>query len=194
MRLVLASRSPRRAHILAAAGFKFDVVDAEVDETPREQEEPATYVVRLAREKAMKVVCKTPGIIVVGADTTVVAGGRLLGKPADRKEAKAMLEALSGRFHDVFTGVAVRKADRVFTGVERTRVWFAQMSPEEIAWYVDTEEPQGKAGAYAIQGVGSRFVERIEGSYANVVGFPVALVYRMLKEVGWVGNDDRPHE
>ncbi len=188
--IILASRSPRRAELLTAAGIGFDVHAVEIDERPRAGEAPAAYVERLAIEKAQAVFALHPSGTVLGADTTVVVDGRMLGKPEDRAEALSMLRALSGRAHDVLTGVAVvspgvtgalKCTPTIRSGVERTRVWFDSVTDEDISWYVDSGEPMDKAGAYAIQGLASRFIPRIEGSYTNVVGLPVALVSGILK-------------
>jgi septum formation protein len=181
MNLILASRSPRRAELLAAAGISFEVVAADIDETPRAGEGPEAYVERLAIEKARAVLALRPTSAVLGADTTVVIDGLILGKPADAAEAGEMLNRLRGRVHDVFTGVALVSATGVRSAVDRTRVWFDPMTDEDIAWYVASGEPVDRAGAYAIQGLASRFIPRIEGSYSNVVGLPVALVSSILR-------------
>lgn len=196
MRLVLASASPRRAELLRAAGIRFDVIPATIDERPLTGETPAAYVERVAREKALDVGRRNPGRVILAADTTVVIDEVLLGKPADDAEAHAMLVRLSGRAHDVLTGVAVLCAEeRILTAVETTRVRFVEMTAAEIDWYVASGEPRGKAGSYAIQGLGSRFVDSIDGSYSNVVGLPVAAVWRMLREAklepGRGGGGDR---
>ena len=180
--LILASASPRRAELLAAAGFRFEVVPQELDETPRNGESPEAYVLRLACEK-VRSACRKTGSIIVGADTVVVVEGEVLGKPRDDADAARMLKRLSGRSHEVLTGVAVG-GDRVLSEVARTTVRFLPLEADEIAWYVASGEPRDKAGAYAIQGLASRFVERIDGSYSNVVGLPVALVYRLLRQLG----------
>jgi len=183
--LVLASASPRRADLLRAAGINFAVRAADVDETRLAGEPPEAYVIRLARAKAAAVA--RGGESVLGSDTTVVVGGEILGKPLDGPDAGRMLRLLSGRWHEVLTGVALRRRGEVRAEVATTRVKFAPLSAAEIEWYVATGEPFDKAGAYAIQGFGSRFVERIEGSYSNVVGLPVEVVYRMFKE--WATDD-----
>lgn len=180
--LVLASRSPRRAELLAAAGIPFVIRAADIDETPRPNESPRDYVLRMADEKA-RAVASTPGEIVLTADTTVVAGGEILGKPRDSADAARMLQLLSGRRHDVLTGICIMQSGRrLALDLASTSVTFTTVSAEEIAAYVATGEPMDKAGAYAIQGVASRWIERIEGEYANVVGLPVALVYRHLRQ------------
>ena len=180
--MILASRSPRRAELLTAAGIPFDVLAVDVDETPREGETPREYVERLAIEKAQAVFALRPGATVLGADTTVVVDGRVLGKPADAAEAAAMLMSIGGRDHEVLTGVALVGPAGVRTGVETTRVWIAELGPAEIEWYVQSGEPMDKAGAYGIQGLASRFVTKIEGSYTNVVGLPIPLVLQLLGE------------
>ncbi len=179
--IILASRSPRRSELLAAAGIAFDVLAADVDETPRPGEPPAAYVERLAIEKARAVFALRPLARVLGADTTVTIDGEILGKPADADEAFRMLRKLSGRAHEVHTGVALVSAAGVTSAVDTTRVWFDAMTDEDISWYVATGEPMDRAGAYAIQGRAGRFIPRIEGSYSNVVGLPVAMVSSILK-------------
>jgi len=179
VRLLLASTSPRRAELLRAAGFEFDVAPSDVDETPLPGERPREYVLRLALEKA-RVAGPAPGQVVLAADTTVVIDEAILGKPASAEEATAMLTRLAGRVHEVWTGVALRLDGREVSETAVTRVEFAPMTTAEIAWYVASGEPEGKAGAYAVQGLASRFVTHIEGSYSNVVGLPVALVYQLL--------------
>jgi nucleoside triphosphate pyrophosphatase len=180
LRLVLASRSPRRAELLMAAGIRFTVRTADIDETPRAGEDPMDYVLRLAQEKANSVPCDADETI-LAADTTVVLGREILGKPLDRAHAARMLRALSGRKHEVMTGVCVRSGERTMREASVTAVWFAPMSAAEIEEYVASDEPMDKAGAYGIQGIASRYVERVEGSYTNVVGLPVAMVYRLLR-------------
>ena len=181
LHIVLASRSPRRSELLAAAGISFEVLAADIDETPRANETPEAYVERLAIEKARAVLALRPSATVLGADTTVVIDSLILGKPENDAAATDMLRRLRGRVHDVFTGVAVVDASGVRSAVERTRVWFDPMTDEDISWYVASGEPVDRAGAYAIQGLASRFVSRIEGSYTNVVGLPVAVVSSILK-------------
>ena len=180
--LILASRSPRRSELLKAAGISFEVLAADVDETPHPNEAPDAYVERLAIEKARAVSAMRPVARVIGADTTVTIDGEILGKPVDEADARRMLRLLSGRPHDVHTGVALVSARGVRSAVETTRVWFSPMTDEDISWYVATGEPVDRAGAYAIQGYASRFIPRIEGSYSNVVGLPVALVSSILRE------------
>lgn len=180
--LVLASQSPRRSELLRQAGIPFVVRVAAVDETPLEGERPEEYVVRLAERKAMAVEA-APEEIVLGADTTVVVGGAMLGKPSSQAEARHMLVRLAGRRHEVLTGICLRHGGRVVRDWSATQVWFSAMSRREIRAYAAGGEPMDKAGAYAVQGLASRYVERIEGCYFNVVGLPVALVYHHLQEL-----------
>ena len=187
-RLVLASASPRRAELLRAAGFDFDVMPADVDETVRTGEAPAVYVERLARDKAAAVHRRDPGRVVLAADTTVVVDGHILGKPVDVDDARRMLTMLAARTHEVITGVAVAAGNDLESAGETTVVEFAPLSAEWIDWYIATAEPMDKAGAYAIQGFASRFVTRIAGSYSNVVGLPVALVHDMLERLASSGR------
>ena len=179
--LILASSSPRRAELLAAAGIPFEVVKVDVDESVHKLEPPGEHVRRLARQKAEAVLAFHPDRLVLGADTIVLAGGEMMGKPADREHAIKMLRLLSGREHEVMTGVALVSQRKAVVEVARTRVWMNPMSEAEIAEYVASGEPLDKAGAYGIQGLGAKFIDRIQGSYSNVVGLPVALVYRLLK-------------
>jgi septum formation protein len=178
--LVLASSSPRRAELLRRAGYEFTAAPADLDETPYPGEAPDVYVRRLAVEKAAAVDAAHPGGVVLGADTTVVVDGEILGKPADAADAVAMLTRLQGRAHEVLTGVAVVGPAGVESAVARTEVWFAAMTPEEIASYVATGEPMDKAGAYGIQGPASCYVTRIDGSHPNVMGLPVDVVHRLF--------------
>jgi septum formation protein len=180
--VVLASASPRRADLLTAAGVMFEVRAVEVGEQPFDGETAVDYVARVAADKARACLAAADAVV-LAADTVVVVDGRILGKPADDADAARMLRLLSGRGHDVLTGVAVRRGGEVAVAVESTAVTFAPLSAAEVAWYVASGEPMDKAGAYAIQGLASRFVERVSGSYSNVVGLPVALVCRMLAEV-----------
>jgi septum formation protein len=182
-RIVLGSASPRRAELLRAAGIEFDVIHADVDETVHPGELPDVYVRRVADAKACAVAARERARLVLAADTTVVIDGAMLGKPVNADDARRMLCLLSGRTHEVLTAVAVLGAGMSgpLVEVEHTEVEFAPLTEFEIDWYVATGEPRDKAGAYAIQGYASRFVTRIDGSYSNVVGLPIALVYQMLK-------------
>jgi len=183
--LILASASPRRAELLAAAGYAFTVDPAHVDETERPDEAPEDYVLRIAWDKARTVAGRhpDPAAIVLGADTTVVARGEILAKPAGESDAIRMLETLAGGIHHVFTGIVMISAGRELAEVVATRVRLVPLDREEIEWYVATGEPMGKAGAYAIQGRAARFVDWIEGSWSNVVGLPVATVNEMIKRL-----------
>jgi septum formation protein len=183
-RILLASASPRRAELLRAGGFDFDIQPANADESVHPGETPEAYVRRVAEAKARAVIPHAGDRIVLAADTTVVVDDRILGKPVDDEDARRMLRLLSGRPHQVLTAVALARTGRVQTRVEVTDVWFAALTEDEIAWYVASGEPTDKAGAYAVQGLASRFVTRIDGSYSNVVGLPIALVYSMLEELG----------
>ena len=181
MRLVLASRSPRRADLLTRAGYEFEIAPADIEERLLDGETPAAHVRRLAGDKAARVARDHPESIVLGADTVVVIDDVMLGKPADDADAAGMLRRLSGRTHEVLTGVALHTTSNHRDDVASTRVTFRELTAGDIAWYVGSGEPAGKAGAYAIQGRGSRFVTRIDGSYTNVVGLPIALVDRLLR-------------
>lgn len=191
--LVLASASPRRQELLRNAGIAFAVQPAEIDETPLANERPRECVERLAREKALAVWKTRQGDVVLGADTIVVVDGDILNKPLDAEDAARMLHLLSGRTHEVITGACVvmpatigrqpgAENWRLRTASESTLVTMSAIPEVEIQEYVATGEPMDKAGAYAIQGRASRWIPRIEGDYTNVVGLPIALVYRMLRE------------
>ena len=181
MPIVLASASPRRAELLSAAGFSFVVDPVDIDESVLPGEAPEAHVRRLARAKAQAGADRHPHETVLGADTVVAVDGRILGKPRDAADATAMLTALSGRVHYVYTAVAVAEDGAVRDEVDVSAVTFAPMAPDEIAAYVASGEPHDKAGAYAIQGWAARFIQRLEGSYSGVVGLPVAVVHRLLK-------------
>lgn len=188
MKLILASASPRRAEILREAGFSFLVMSSAVDETPIPGESPSDMVQRLADAKAELVAARAVGpAIVIAADTVVCLDGRIFGKPRSSDDARQMLDRLSGRTHTVLTGVTlIRLPDterRSF--VETTLVHFNELADEEISRYLASDEPRDKAGAYAIQGRGGRYIPRIEGCYFNVVGLPLAHVTRALAELGW---------
>jgi septum formation protein len=212
--LILASASPRRQELLRNAGIPFEVQPADIDETPKDGEAPHECARRLAREKALVVFPSRPHHYILGADTIVVVDGTILGKPCDAADAARMLRLLSGRTHEVITGVClagpvasgqspvvsktetqtaqlqgstheVRTENReLSTASATTLVTMSDLSDDEIREYVSTGEPLDKAGAYAIQGMASRWIPRIEGDYCNVVGLPVALVYQMLRECG----------
>jgi septum formation protein len=179
-KLVLASSSPRRTEILERAGWPHEVIVAGIDETLFPNEAAAAYVQRLARSKAEAVARRLEHGLVLGADTTVVVGNEILGQPVDEADARRMLDLLNAKWHEVLTGVAVvRVGGETRVAYETTRVRFAEMSAKEIDWYIATGEPFGKAGAYAIQGKASLFIEEIEGDYFNIMGLPIRVVYKL---------------
>jgi septum formation protein len=184
--LILASSSPRRSEILQTVGWSFEKMVVEIDESRKENETPEQYVERLANEKVSAVASKIDSGLVLGADTTVVIDSQVLGKPCDENDAFEMLKTLSGCWHEVLTGVALVRAGmktKSISAIERTRVKFATMTNDEIAYYVASKEPMDKAGAYAIQGRGAIFIEEIQGDYWNIVGLPIRLVYELAKKV-----------
>ena len=181
--LVLASSSPRRRDLLRLAGVTFRSASPDVDETPLSGEQAARYVERLARAKA-QVVPIAPDDVVLAADTTVALGPTIYGKPTDAADARRMLRELSGRTHEVLTGVAVRAGAVVTTAVVTTAVTLIDIAPAELAWYVSTGEPLDKAGAYALQGGGGSFVASVAGSVSNVVGLPMTTVADLLAAAG----------
>lgn len=183
MRIVLASASPRRHDLLASLGVEFDVAAPDVDESVRPGEDAVAYVRRLAVEKSAAVAAPADALV-IAADTTVDLGGDILAKPADVDDARRMLALLSARTHRVHTGVAVRRGERAATDVCTTLVTFVPLTPAAIEWYVATGEPLGKAGAYAVQGTGGVFVQRVRGSVSNVVGLPLHTLARLAGEVG----------
>lgn len=183
--LVLASASPRREELLRSLGLSFTILPAHIDETWQEGETPAAHVRRLAREKAAAMAVKHPQAIVLGADTIVALDGLILGKPKNRKQAREMLQRLSGRTHTVFTGFALAQESRnvATTRVVRSAVRFKVISPDEMGWYIASAEPYDKAGGYAAQGMGASFIKSIRGSYTNVIGLPVCEVLEELKKL-----------
>lgn len=180
-KLILASTSPRRAELLRSAGMSFAVQAPDADEKRRDGETPVEYAVRTAREKAESI-SAAPGAVILGADTVVAAEGRILGKPSDAAEAKAMLRLLSGRLHEVVTGVCLHSADKAVCFHVATAVLFRELSDEEIDAYVATGDPLDKAGAYAIQNGAAGMVRRLDGSYSNVVGLPLCEVIEALED------------
>lgn len=184
-RLMLASSSPRREELLESLGLTFEVAVPDVDEVRRPDEEPYDFVERVARAKVESVI--VPNTVVIGADTTVVIEGKVLGKPAHPDEAEAMLRRMSGNVHEVLTGVAVGWLNpelEILSAVESTLVRFLPMTDEEIADYVSTGEPMDKAGAYALSGVGAVFVEWVQGSPSGVIGLPLHTAARLLRGLG----------
>jgi septum formation protein len=182
--LVLASASPRRQELLRNAGITFEAQPSNIQEDAQPGEPAKDCAERLAREKALEVASQFPNDTVLGADTVVVVDGEMLGKPADLADAARMLRLLSGRDHHVITGVCLVADGQSFVASETTLVTVNKITDQEIVDYVATGEPLDKAGGYAIQGIASRWIPRIEGDYCNVVGLPVALVFRMLREIG----------
>lgn len=197
--LVLASASPRRKELLAQAGYEFRAIPSSVPEERRENEDPTTFATRLAREKAQSVFeqihrdSPKDTLLVLGADTIVVTPEEILGKPRDAEDAARMLRLLSGRTHQVITGVCLMSEGSTEIAAETTSVELRRLSDAEIAEYIATGEPMDKAGAYAIQGYAARWVPRIEGCYFNVVGLPLALVASMIEESEARRNTDSRH-
>lgn len=180
--LILASASPRRHELLLAAGLEHVVRPSDIPEIRQSGEAPEAFVQRLATEKT-KGIASDADDVVLGADTVVCLEEEILGKPGDAAEAARMLRLLSGREHRVLTGICLRRRNRTILDLSQTAVWFESIGESELQSYVATGEPFDKAGAYAIQGYASRFVRKIEGSYHNVVGLPISLVYRHLKSL-----------
>ncbi len=183
-KLILASASPRRREILTAVGWDFEKHVADIDETELKGEKPADYVQRLAEGKAVAVAGKYENALVLGADTIVVIENQIIGKPKDFDDARRMLKTLSGKWHEVLTGVALVKVAgnnlETKVGLQTTRVKFAALTEAQIEFLVEKGEPLDKAGAYAVQAQAALFIERIEGDYWNVVGLPINLVYELL--------------
>jgi septum formation protein len=182
---ILASISPRRQELLSSVGLKFKIIPAHVNEAYLAGESPREHVRRLAQSKAMTIARKNPSAIVLGADTIVVIDGLILGKPKNKKQAIEMLTRLSDREHQVFTGFTLAQAGaKVYkTKVIRSAVRFKKISPEEMQWYVNCDEPYDKAGGYAVQGKGASFIKSIRGSYTNVIGLPLCEVMEELKKL-----------
>ncbi len=179
-KLILASGSPRRAEILNSVGWEFAKHVSDIDESERDGEKPDVYVTRLAREKAEAVATNFTDQIVLGADTTVVIDGQIIGKPTDLTDARRMLTMLAGNWHEVLTGIAVVENGETRSAIQRTRVKFAAMNKAEIDFLAERGDPLDKAGAYAVQAQAALFIECIEGDYWNVVGLPVKLVYDLV--------------
>jgi septum formation protein len=181
-KLILASQSPRRRNLLKQAGIDFSVIPSSFDENSVKLSSPDVYVRQLAESKAMDISEQYPASWVIGADTIVFIDDTILGKPGSRSEARNMLKRLSGKTHQVLTGYCVcsQRIDRLFSDAVKTDVCFKNLTEREINWYINSGEPFGKAGAYAIQGIGAFLVKRIDGSYTNVVGLPVCEVVEFL--------------
>jgi septum formation protein len=180
--LVLASQSPRRKELLEVLGIPFSIVAPNIDEAPLAGELPREYAIRVAREKAVEVASRLQQSVILSADTVVTIGGEILGKPSNRADAIRMLTRLSGHEHQVYTAVCVINQNNgaMHEGIEETAVWFKPMTADDIEAYVERENVMDKAGAYAIQGFASVFIPRIAGSYSNVMGLPLALVYELV--------------
>lgn len=186
MRFILASSSPRRRELLASIGVDFDVVPSHVPEEHQHGEAPEEYVARLSRDKAAAIAAQHPSRWIIAADTTVLLGDQLLEKPADERDAVRMLSLIAGRTHTVYTGVTLQNAERDYheTRVAESEVRMLPLPPQDIEWYVRTGEPMDKAGSYAVQGIGAMFIDSIHGSYTNVVGLPLAMLFQMLRKAG----------
>jgi septum formation protein len=182
MNLVLASQSPRRKELLTILGYPFTVVPSSIDETPMAGEDPETFVVRVARDKGMEVASRVSQSVVLSADTVVVIDNEILGKPLDQEDAARMLRKLSGRDHWVYTAVTIvnQTTQETLEGLERTRVWLAPLTGDQILDYIRRENVLDKAGAYAIQGYAAVYVLKIDGNYFNVMGLPLPLVHKLL--------------
>ncbi|MGB5422115.1 MAG: Maf family protein [Desulfobacterales bacterium] len=181
-RLILASKSPRRRYLLKQAGLAFTVIPGNFDESTVPMSSPPEYVRKLAEAKAIDIARQYPSSWVIGADTMVSIGDRILGKPVSDSDARDMLQRLSDRIHQVYTGYCIcrRSENRLYSDTVKTDVRFKALTPDEIAWYIQTREPFDKAGAYAIQGLGTFLVKSINGSYTNVVGLPICEVIEFL--------------
>lgn len=195
-RLILASASPRRIELLRLMGLDFEVVPSGVDEIFRAGEAPREHVLRLAEEKALAVARLYPRAWVLGADTIVIVGGEVLGKPGSVAEAREMLTKLSGREHEVFTGFGIAHPEKavLIREVVESSVIFREISGDELAWYSGSEEPYDKAGAYAVQGMGAFFIREIRGSYTNVMGLPLCELVDALKRAGAISFNGDHHE
>ena len=186
MHFILASASPRRKELFSHLGLDFEISIPRVDEKTRQGELPEDFCHRISIDKAAIASLDYPDALVIAADTIVVIDGRILGKPCDEKEAFAYLSLLQDKTHEVYTGYTIMYKGESKTRVIRTRVHFRAMTAEEISWYISTGEPLDKAGAYAVQAVGSIFIDRIEGSYTNVIGLPMSDLYYDLKGLAWL--------
>jgi septum formation protein len=184
LRVILASQSPRRRELLALIGITHEVRPADIDETYFPGEKPAAHAERLARGKCAVIAEREPDALVIGSDTIVVVDGDVLGKPTDEADAARMLRRLSGRSHVVVTAVAVARRGQIRSAVEEVNVTFHSLSDGDIAAYIATREPMDKAGAYGIQGFGATIVERVDGDYFAVMGLPLQLLVRVLRELG----------
>ncbi len=195
-RLILASQSPRRKYLLEQAGLTFSIIPSDFDESSVTMSDPDSYVRTLAEAKAVDISQKHPDSWVLGADTIVLIDNKILGKPGSENEARDMLKRLSGKIHQVLTGYCIccKNKDTLFSETVKTKVHFKSLSNAEIEWYIQTGEPLDKAGAYAIQGIGTFLVKRINGSYTNVVGLPVCEVLEFLIKEGIMRINFKSHE
>lgn len=186
MKIVLASKSPRRQELLKVIGIdNFEIIPALGEESGNGAKEPSDIAKNVAKGKAAEVRCRCgDDDIIIAADTLVFLDGKVLGKPKSEKEAADMLRSLSGRVHSVYTGISVMRGDREITDSVKTDVYFREITDDEIASYIKSGEPMDKAGAYGAQGLGSLFVERIDGDFFNVMGLPLCRLYGILKEIG----------
>ena len=186
-KIYLASTSPRRVELLRSLGLEFSVLPVEVSESYSTEESPRLYVQRMARQKALQGAEGLTEGLVIAADTVVVIDDMVLGKPQTRDDAARMLRLLQGRVHRVISGVALycARTHRCLTAAEETEVKFAAMTDQEVQWYISTGEPLDKAGAYGVQGKGAVFIEWVRGSYSNVVGLPLRLLYLLAKQLGY---------
>lgn len=184
MQVLLSSGSPRRKELLSLLGIDFQVQVPHTPEVQLTDENPTDFCSRISREKALEMARANPESLVIGADTVVVVEGKILGKPRDEDQARDYLMLLQNRVHEVFTGYTIVCGTRQRTKVVKTRVRFRKMSAEEISWYIATGEPMDKAGAYAIQGMGALFIDKIQGSHTNVIGLPLSDLYHDLKNFG----------
>ena len=182
-KIILASQSPRRKELLEKCGYEFEIDAADIDETIDQGRDLDEEIKRLSFLKAECVLKRHPDCIVIGSDTIVAVDGNVLGKPADREEACAMLRQLSGRTHHVITGLTILSSQKRFTGVSVSEVTFCELTEEEVRKYADTGEPLDKAGAYAIQGIASRYIADIKGDYYAIMGLPVCMVYEEMKNI-----------
>ncbi len=184
MQVLLSSGSPRRKELLTLLGIDFQVMVPNISEIQRVGEKPQDFCSRISKQKALEVARGYPESLVIGADTVVVIDGKILGKPLDNAQARDYLTLLQDKVHEVFTGYTIIFGTRHKTKVVMTRVHFREMTTEEISWYISTGEPIDKAGAYAIQGIGALFIDKIQGSFTNVIGLPLSDLYYDLKEFG----------
>ena len=182
-RIILASKSPRRKELLAVCGYDFECLPSDVDETINEDNDLVEEIKKLSRRKAEAIFNDNKDAIVVGGDTIVVLNNKILGKPKDRKESKEMIKALSGNTHQVITGICIMSSEDVYEDYTVSNVTFMEMSEEEIDEYVESGEGDDKAGAYAIQGIGAKFIKNIDGDYYSIMGFPLNKVYTYLRKL-----------